>query len=106
MAVSAYLATWAPATIYGNLVCAAYDLYRLELYRALGWQAPEDPSAEQASGLHLTEFLFRGPPVPHPYVHLRGSLDRPYLRRHRAMAFSARRRRSASPPKTHRRRTS
>ncbi|MGQ9567690.1 MAG: hypothetical protein ACUVWW_06525, partial [Anaerolineae bacterium] len=107
LAVLTYLATWVPAEIYSDLVRAAYDLHRLDLYRAPGWQVPEDPNAEQAAGRHLTEFLFRGPPVPHPNTFLRGRRP-PYRnpRRHRATAFSARRRRSASPPKTHRRRTS
>lgn len=61
-AVVAYLATWAPAEVYADLVRAAYDVYRARLYQALQRQMPADPAAEWAAGDNLTEFLFRCPP--------------------------------------------
>jgi hypothetical protein len=57
---SALLAIRRAAAIYGDLVCAAYDLYRFALYEALGWPVPETPGEEAASGRALTVYLFRG----------------------------------------------
>jgi hypothetical protein len=48
------------ATVYGELVESAYDLHRVDLYKALRWPLPEGPAQEVASGLALTAYLWRG----------------------------------------------
>lgn len=45
------------ALVYGDLVRAAFDLYRDALYEALHWPKGED---ERQSGEALTQFLWRG----------------------------------------------
>ena len=57
VALLAYQGMKAAALVYGELVRAAFDLYRGELYRALGWPRGED---ERQSGQALTRFLWRG----------------------------------------------
>jgi hypothetical protein len=47
------------ARAYKQEIQSAFDLYRLSLYTALGWQAPgRDQEAEE--GERLTQFLWRG----------------------------------------------
>ena len=46
---------------YGELVDAAFDLYRQKLYEALRLPCPIDSEDEQAKGSLLTEYLWRGP---------------------------------------------
>ncbi len=48
------------AMSYADLIETAFDLYRLELYRALGWKPPDAGEGEIAAGEALTEFLWRG----------------------------------------------
>jgi hypothetical protein len=47
------------AGVYGDLICAAYDLHRLDLYQSLGWPAPKTPEEEREQGEALTQFLRR-----------------------------------------------
>ena len=46
--------------VYGDLIRAAFDLHRFDLYKALDWPLPETPESEDAAGKQLTEYLFRG----------------------------------------------
>ena len=46
---------------YGDLLDAAFDLYRDELYKALRWPLPENSEVEQEMGQRLTQYLWRGP---------------------------------------------
>ncbi|MEO0409110.1 MAG: hypothetical protein AAF289_17340 [Cyanobacteria bacterium P01_A01_bin.135] len=48
------------ATTYGELLEAAFDLYRFKLYEALRWPLPQNPAEEQHSGELLTAYLWRG----------------------------------------------
>lgn len=48
------------ATTYGELVEAAYDLHRLDLYRALRWPLPSGTDKEWEAGQALTAYLWRG----------------------------------------------
>jgi len=48
------------AANYGELVEAAYDLHRGELYQALRWPLPTGPEQERQSGEALTAYLWRG----------------------------------------------
>jgi predicted 3-demethylubiquinone-9 3-methyltransferase (glyoxalase superfamily) len=50
----------AAATTYGELIEAAFDLYRHLLYQSIRWNLPADPVAERQDGLKLTEYLWRG----------------------------------------------
>ncbi|MFC9327316.1 hypothetical protein [Kitasatospora sp. NPDC057015] len=59
-AVSYYGAALAAARTYGDLVVAATDLHRFDLYAAVHWPPPADPSQDVASGHALTVFLRRG----------------------------------------------
>ncbi len=60
VALFAYWQALNAAEVYGNLLNAAFDLYRLTLYDALRWPQPLDTSDEKNSGQRLTEYLFRG----------------------------------------------
>ncbi len=53
---------WVPdrAEVFGDLMEAAFDLYRPGLYEALRWPLPADPAEERRSGILLTEYLWRG----------------------------------------------
>ena len=53
---------WVPrrAAAFGDLVEAAYDLYRPALYKQLRWPLPTAPQHERASGEALTSYLWRG----------------------------------------------
>lgn len=52
------------ARIYGDLVEAAFDLYRTQLYTALRWPLPTKSEEEKEQGERLTEYLWRGPVRP------------------------------------------
>lgn len=48
------------AITYADLVSAAFDLYRLELYRALHLEAPKDAADEPLDGMRLNQYLLIG----------------------------------------------
>jgi hypothetical protein len=48
------------ASAYGDLLEAAFDLHRLDLYDALAWPRPRNSVEEKAAGSRLSEFLWRG----------------------------------------------
>jgi hypothetical protein len=48
------------AATYGDLLEAAFDLHRWELYKALHWPLPSHPAQERQFGHQLTEYLWRG----------------------------------------------
>lgn len=50
----------AAAITYGDLIEAAFDLYRHLLYDSLRWKLPPDPNEERRVGRQLTEYLWRG----------------------------------------------
>lgn len=57
----AYAMILQAAMAYADLLEAAFDLYRWELYKAAHWPLPDvSGEAETASGQRLTEFLWRG----------------------------------------------
>ncbi len=58
-AVWAYRVALVRAVAFGELVRAAFDLYRMGLYDALGWPRPS-PEEETEAGKRLTAFLWRG----------------------------------------------
>jgi hypothetical protein len=58
--VAGYVAAVRAAGAYGDLVEAAWDLYRTELYRALRWPLPADPVGEYDAGRAVTAYLRRG----------------------------------------------
>jgi hypothetical protein len=69
LAVAAITITfWIPARakLYGDLVEAAYDLYRGALYEQLRWPVPANPQEERAQGERLTSYLWRGSDAPEP----------------------------------------
>ena len=53
---------WIPARarVFADLVEAAYDLHRLDLYKAVGVQPPATREDEPAAGRALTELVLRG----------------------------------------------
>lgn len=59
--VFAYRWALSAARDYGDLLDAAFDLYRDELYKALRWPLPENSDAEWEMGERLTQYLWRGP---------------------------------------------
>jgi hypothetical protein len=61
VAVMAYQ-FWVPnrAEVFADLVEAAFDLYRLALYRQLRWPLPDNPDDERVKGGELTAYLMRG----------------------------------------------
>jgi hypothetical protein len=65
-AASAWL--WAPAraAVFADLLEAAFDLYRLDLYRQLRWPLPTNPKDERVAGAQMTEYLVRGLSKPWP----------------------------------------
>ena len=56
----AYQTALRAAAVYGDLLESAFDLYRLKLYKAMGWEPPKNPEEERRTGRALTEFLWRG----------------------------------------------
>jgi hypothetical protein len=48
------------AVIYGDLMESAFDLYRFSLYQSLRFPLPKTIAEEEAMGLKVTEYLFRG----------------------------------------------
>ena len=69
IAIAAAAPSWwvpARAEVFADLVEAAYDLYRTDLYRQLRWPLPATPAEEHASGSMLTRYLLRGSNHPHP----------------------------------------
>jgi hypothetical protein len=48
------------ARIYGDLIEAAFDLYRLQLYQAVRWPLPSTPAEERVLGQALTDYLWHG----------------------------------------------
>lgn len=60
VAAISYWSMLADAAVYCDLLRAAFDLHRVELYKALRWELPSDPDKEVDSGKALTEYLHRG----------------------------------------------
>lgn len=60
VAFFAYRSALSAAEVYGDLLEAAFDLYRTQLYEALGF-SPPSADDEIAAGQRLTEYLLRGP---------------------------------------------
>lgn len=58
-----YRVAFAGSTSYGQLVQTCYDLYRRDLYTAVGQELPTDPQQEFEAGKRLTAYLERGPAV-------------------------------------------
>ncbi|PKO12634.1 MAG: hypothetical protein CVU39_23405 [Chloroflexi bacterium HGW-Chloroflexi-10] len=54
-----YQAILQSAGAYGELLRAAYDLYRFELYDAMHWPKPDSPASEAQNGTALTNYLHR-----------------------------------------------
>jgi hypothetical protein len=52
------------AEVYGDLVEAAFDVHRAELYKASRWPAAATPDDEARNGAELTEYLWRGTTSP------------------------------------------
>lgn len=50
----------ARARAYGQLMQAAFDLYRWRIYEALKWPVPEEPDEERETGEAVTTYLWRG----------------------------------------------
>ena len=48
------------ARVYGDLIEAAFDLYRLQLYQAVRWPLPSTPAEERVLGQALTDYLWHG----------------------------------------------
>jgi hypothetical protein len=65
---TAAVAWWVPsrAEVFADLVEAAYDLYRNNLYQQLRWPLPATPADEHGSGQQLTKYLDRGSDKPDP----------------------------------------
>jgi len=58
--IAAYWAMLQTAGVYGDLLCAAFDLHRFALYKELHWPLPLTPADEEKHGQQLSEYLFRG----------------------------------------------
>jgi hypothetical protein len=64
------------AGVYGDLIRAAFDLHRFDLYKALSWPLPDKPEGETMMGKQLTEYLFRGvPPQGLSFAHKKAESD-------------------------------
>jgi hypothetical protein len=59
VAIAAYLRLPSSADIYAQLLRAAYDLYRFDLYESLHWPLPVDSEREKEIGQALTIYLKR-----------------------------------------------
>jgi len=60
VALFSYRRAVAAAEIYGDLVEAAFDLERVELYSQLRIPLPASSDAEPADGAALTQYAWRG----------------------------------------------
>jgi hypothetical protein len=56
----AYRGMVSAAGVYGDLLRAAFDLHRFDLYKSLHWDLPLKPEKEESHGKALTLYLFRG----------------------------------------------
>ena len=56
----AYQWAIAAASLYGELIEAAFDLHRHLLYQSLRWNLPPDPTVEKRVGVDLTRYLRSG----------------------------------------------
>lgn len=54
------------AATYSDLLESAFDLHRLELYKALYFPVPTNPAEEKRFGQQLTEYLWRGSDRTYP----------------------------------------
>jgi hypothetical protein len=65
---AACITFWIPtrAELYGDLLEAAYDLYRADLYQQLRWPLPVNPEQEHSQGQQLTSYLWRGSDTAEP----------------------------------------
>lgn len=59
-AAFAYRSALESGVLYGELIDAAYDLYRREIYTALRWPLPRNPAGERELGKEITSYLLRG----------------------------------------------
>ncbi|HYQ67717.1 hypothetical protein [Actinophytocola sp.] len=59
---------WLPgrARAFGDLLEAAFDLYRVRLYEQLRWPLPANPAEEREIGLAVTRYLWRGSDAAEP----------------------------------------
>ncbi|MFC5748159.1 hypothetical protein [Actinomadura rugatobispora] len=61
LAAAVYYGWLLPAAqTHGDLVEAAFDLFRPRIYQALRWPLPVGPQAEQAQGAELTRYVWQG----------------------------------------------
>ncbi|MBS1870223.1 MAG: hypothetical protein JSS99_11215 [Actinobacteria bacterium] len=60
VACAAYLWARNPAEAYGDLLEAAFDVARVDLYRSLRWPLPASAAEELAAGARATAYLWRG----------------------------------------------
>jgi hypothetical protein len=60
VAIASYRWMLSQAQLYGDLFEACFDVYRKDLYEALGYTLPTDREAERAVGAQVTAFLWRG----------------------------------------------
>jgi hypothetical protein len=58
--LAAYVWAIRAAGSFGELVGAAFDVHRRELYKALHWPLPRNAAEERARGRALTEYLWWG----------------------------------------------
>jgi hypothetical protein len=54
------------AQSFGDLIEAAFDLHRTDLYRQLRWPLPANPGEERGTGTAVTAYLWRGSDSPTP----------------------------------------
>ena len=57
------------ARVFTDLLAAAFDLHRHDLYESLHWPPPKTTAEEKEAGQKLTEFLWRGT-TPEPVVYV------------------------------------
>jgi hypothetical protein len=54
------------AANYGELIEAAFDMYRFALYKSLRWPLPDDPGDELQKGRNITDYLLGSPDPKNP----------------------------------------
>lgn len=59
-ALAAYWAALQAAGAYGDLLRAAFDLHRFQLYEQARWPLPPSPTGEETHGEAFSAYLFRG----------------------------------------------